>query len=154
MTAAALPTEQDLEVIVDQIWSSYVDPEGAEPFLPGPAGDPMGYRAWVSIDGSWSGQVVVRCSTGQASLLTNAFLAGSDEQLTEERVVDVLGELANIVGGNIKSMLPSDCVLSQPRVAGPAERGDQDPGAVRVCELSGTWLDEPLSISVWERTAA
>jgi chemotaxis protein CheX len=69
MAAAALPTEEDLEVILDQIWTSYVDPEGAEPFLPGPSGDPMGYRAWVCIDGSWSGQVVVRCSTGQASLL-------------------------------------------------------------------------------------
>jgi chemotaxis protein CheX len=152
MKETALPTTHDLEVIMDQIWSAYVDPDGTEPFLPGPGGGPTGYRAWVMIDGSWSGQVILRCSAGQAAALTSAFLSGSGEQVSAERIVDVLGELANIVGGNVKGMLPTDCVLSQPHVAGPAERGGEDPWAVPVCELSGTWLDEPLDVSVWART--
>ena len=45
-----------------------------------------------------------------------AFLAMDEDEVAEDDVVDVMGELANIVGGNVKSMLPSGCFVSLPHV--------------------------------------
>ena len=65
-----------------------------------------------------------------------------------EDMTDVMGELANIVGGNVKSMLPAATAVSLPHVVAGAD--NRFPTTRRICELSGTWLDEPFSISMWQ----
>ena len=152
MSNDIVPTVADLTEIVDQVWSSYLDPEGVNPLLPvGPvegAGDMLGS---VSITGSWHGHVVVSVSGAAAKHAAAAFLAMTPDEVSDEDVVDVLGELANIVGGNVKSMLPAGCFVSLPHVVTNPGTA-RFPSAVQVCELAGTWLDEPVSISMWQST--
>jgi chemotaxis protein CheX len=65
----------------------------------------------------------------------------------------VLGELANIVGGNVKSMLPPGCFVSLPHVVlAPGAATAVWPGVVRVCRFAGEWLGESVSISIWQAT--
>ena len=152
--ADTVPTVKDLQVIVDQVWLSYIDPEGLNPFRPAESvPGRSGMHAAVSVSGRWDGQVVVACSPTQARNLAAAFLAMHPDEVATEDLDDVLGELANIVGGNVKSMLPPECFLSPPQVVSQCEDPDHGPNAERVCELVGTWMDEPLSIAMWHRGA-
>jgi chemotaxis protein CheX len=144
------PTGKDLLVILDQVWLSYLDPDGVDPLVPvDDVTVTSDIRAWVAITGTWAGHVVVTCSRVQARNLTAAFLGTGVDEVPEEDVSDVLGELANIVGGNVKSMLPSGCTLSTPSYVDHGDGPVPEPGAELVAELVGVWRDEPLSIGMW-----
>jgi chemotaxis protein CheX len=62
----------------------------------------------------------------------------------------VLGELANIVGGNVKAMLPAGALLSLPQVVLAPESATKYPNAARVTGLYGLWEGEPISVSMWQ----
>jgi chemotaxis protein CheX len=150
MSMDTVPTVKDLLVILDQVWASYLDPEGLDPLLP--VDDETvtsDIRAWVAITGSWEGHVLVTCSRAQARNLAAAFLDMGVDQVADEDVSDVLGELANIVGGNVKSMLPSGSTLSTPSYVDHGESSVPAPGAELVAELVGWWRDESLSVGMW-----
>jgi chemotaxis protein CheX len=146
---AVVPTVENLQEIADQVWTAYLDPEGIYPLLVGETSEsPSAVSASVSLTGAWHGHVVVTCSTRAARSATAAFMAMESDEVGEEDMVDVMGELANIVGGNVKSMLPAATLVSLPQVVTGATL--QFPTTRQVCELSGTWLDEPFSISMWQ----
>ncbi|MEV1289841.1 chemotaxis protein CheX [Micromonospora sp. NPDC049679] len=151
MSAQYVPTVTDLNEIVDQVWSSYLDPEGVNPLIVAEiAGDKSDIHASVSITGSWHGHVVVACSTAAAKLAAGAFLAMEPDEVTEADLIDVLGELANIVGGNVKSMLPAGCFVSLPHVVSAPARANHWPAAEQICELAGLWSGEVVAISLWQ----
>ena len=62
----------------------------------------------------------------------------------------MLGELANIVGGNVKAMLPPGCFLSLPQVVLAPESAISYPNAQRITGLYGVWEGEPVSVSMWQ----
>jgi chemotaxis protein CheX len=72
------------------------------------------------------------------------------DEVGAEDVADVLGEMANIIGGNVKSMLPDGCFLSLPQVVMAPETITRYPAEIRVTGLYGTWEGEPISISMWQ----
>jgi len=143
------PTIDDLREIADQVWSAYLDPEGVRPFELGEPKQPAtAVSASVSLTGAWHGHVVVTCSSEAARHAAAAFLAMGTEEVGDEDITDVMGELANIVGGNVKSMLPPATLVSLPHVVNGAS--NRFPTTRQICELAGTWLDEPFSISMWQ----
>lgn len=156
MSFQPTPSVEDLSAIADQVWSSYLDPEGINPLLPIELAPPEAQAgtadvcASVSITGSWHGHVVVKCSEATARYAAAALLAMEVAEVSEDDVIDALGELANIVGGNVKSTLPSQCAVSLPHVMTGAGVVSKYPAATQVCELSAVWHDEPVSISVWQ----
>jgi chemotaxis protein CheX len=151
MSIDTAPAAKDLLTILEQVWASYLDPDGLDPLVPEDDRTvPNDIRAWVAITGSWEGHILVTCSRVQARNLAGAFLGMSvDEVPAQEDVADVLGELANIVGGNVKSMLPSGCTLSTPSFVDEGDGPVPAPGAVLVAELVGQWRDESLSVGMW-----
>lgn len=82
------------------------------------AGDAI--RASVDIRGEWVGTVSLSFSHVLARKLTAAMLAMPEDEATADLVRDVSGELANVIGGNVKGLLPGRCSLSVPRVEGAA----------------------------------
>jgi chemotaxis protein CheX len=147
-----VPSTEDLTSIADQVWSSYLDPDGVEPLIPTASGTaPAGMVASVSISGGWSGHVVVSCSTSAAKHAAAAFLMMDATEVSYDDVADVMGELANIVGGNVKSMLPAASFVSLPHVVDGSESAVRWPACEQVTELSGTWKGEPISISMWKK---
>jgi chemotaxis protein CheX len=145
------PTDDDLRVIAEQVWSSYLDLDGASPLIAKPADAPSHeVCASVSVTGAWRGHVVVRCSAAASRNAAAALLGVELEDVTPDDVTDALGELANIIGGNVKSLLPEPCALSLPHVLVNGETGY--PQVMEVCTLDGTWLDEPVTVSVLEST--
>jgi chemotaxis protein CheX len=104
----------------------------------------------VSITGTWHGHLVYACSMRAAKKAAAAFLAMEEDEVGAEDISDVLGELANIVGGNVKAMLPAGCFLSLPTVVLAPETASYYPAAERISGLYGVWDAEPISISMWQ----
>jgi len=145
------PNDIDLKEIVDQVWQSYLDPEGVQPLImTDKRRDEYEAQASVSITGSWHGHLVFACSRTFAKNAAAAFLAMDAEEVTDDDLADTLGELANIVGGNVKSMLPAGCFVSLPHVLVAKEALTRWPGVIRICDLVGEWQGEPVSISMWQ----
>jgi chemotaxis protein CheX len=151
MSVEVLVNEADLAEMVEQVWVSYLDPEGTSPLIPtGDQEQPSEVHSSVSITGSWTGHVVYASSTLAAKKAAAAFLAMEPDEVSTEDVSDVLGELANIVGGNVKAMLPPGAQLSLPQVVLAPEAATIYPSAERVSGLYGLWDGEPVSVSMWQ----
>ena len=149
----AKPTEDDLRTIAQQVWSSYLDIDGSKPLLPVPAANVIvDVTGSVSVTGAWRGHVLVGCSDGASRNAASALLGIQLDEVTDDDVADALGELANIIGGNVKSLLPEPCALSLPHVHVESAAGKY-PAAVEVCKLDGSWLNESVTVSVLESTA-
>lgn len=66
---------------------------------------PEQMTARVTFDGGWSGELVLRSNTRQARQFASLFCGESDGDLEEESR-DAMGELANIIAGNLGQVLP------------------------------------------------
>ena len=143
--------ESDLAEMVEQVWESYLDPEGISPLIPTyDENQPSEVHSSVSITGSWTGHVVYASSRAAAQRAAAAFLAMEMDEVSEEDISDTLGELANIVGGNVKAMLPPGAHLSLPQVMLAPEATSRYPSTERISGVYGMWEGEPVSISMWQ----
>ena len=144
-------TEGDLAEMVEQVWVSYLDPEGISPLVVhGDNKQVSDVHSTVSITGNWHGHLVYASSRDAARKAAAAFLAMEPDEVGQEDISDVLGELANIVGGNVKAMLPAGCFLSLPTVVLAPDTASYYPAAERISGLYGVWDGEPVSISMWQ----
>ncbi len=69
----------------------------------------------VYIVGDWLGSVIYRCSDELLDIMTSRMFEvdrGSSDPSLE---VSVICELANMIGGNLKSILGEHCILSLPK---------------------------------------
>lgn len=72
--------------------------------------------ATVHFAGEWKGAVLLQCGLPEALAFTDCLMMGQEHPRADEDVRDALGELANMVGGNLKSVLPPGVALSIPSV--------------------------------------
>ncbi len=76
---------------------------------------------------------------------------GIDEnEAGEEEIQDAIGELANMTGGNIKSLLPEPCYLSLPAVA-ITDHGFRVPGSELVTQINFACDDNLFMVSLLKR---
>lgn len=110
-------THDELRSIMDSIWQSLIG-DGLAAAGPEPAADDGRPRliGRVEITGEWEGAVTVDCDAELADRLAAAMFGMEPGGLEAEEVRDALGELANMAGGNIKSLLPEPSNLSLPTV--------------------------------------
>lgn len=85
----------------------------ALPVIPGPG---QAFIGSVQIRGAWEGSVYIQAPRALVQRAA-AIMFGMDEAAVgPDEMSDALGELTNIVGGNVKAVLPSPCELSLPTV--------------------------------------
>jgi CheY-specific phosphatase CheX len=72
--------------------------------------------ASVHLACAWNGAVLFECSREQARLFAGRFLSIDSPETVDDVVRDVLGELANMIGGNLKCVLTQGIRLSMPSV--------------------------------------
>ncbi len=130
----------------EEIWESYF---GDLPEMLPPGPEPIsGVSASVSIVGPWNGVVVVTTTAAGAARVAACLLALPVEDVSSLDVDDAIGELVNIVGGNVKSVMPGPGALSLPVVAqGRVHLGDSH--AVQIAELLLSWRGELVELAVW-----
>jgi chemotaxis protein CheX len=83
--------------------------------------------ASVHLTGDWTGAVIVECSNGLACRLAGRYLSTDPPAAVDDVVRDVLGELANMLGGNLKCVLTHGIRISMPSVVDGSDCG------LRVC---------------------
>lgn len=124
-------TEADLQETLAQIWLAYLDPET----VPVPAWDPVDEAAWTAqvrvraaadIRGAWEGTATVEMGLQLALDVAAALyaqpvaaLSGEVGRAEQSLIFDAVGEVVNIVAGNLKALLPQPSTLSLPRVEFP-----------------------------------
>ena len=136
--------EGTVQSIAEDAWTALVGED--EFLLPAPGELPADVvSSWVDVVGPWTGSVVLTTGRETAAGLTRALLGDhAPEELEDEDVADAFGEIANVVGGNVKAALPGPSALSLPGVGkAPAVRNPAD-----LCRVDVLWRGEPLSISV------
>ena len=90
----------------------------------------------VYLTGDWNGAVMLECTPPQACQFAGRILCMDPPETADDDVRDVLGELANMIGGNMKSGMSTGVRLSMPSVMNGR---DYD---VRVC---GSEVEERLA---------
>ncbi|WP_169164540.1 chemotaxis protein CheX [Cellulomonas taurus] len=144
----AVETDQ-VYAITEEVFGAMIDPEPGylrpwEGDLPTPT-DPL--AAWVDVHGELAGRAAVICETATAHELARALLRMEPhEEVTPADLVDAFGEVANVVGGNIKALLPSQGSLTLPQVAAAVPQAPADAPAHT---LALDWRGHPLSVVVW-----
>lgn len=81
--------------------------------------DRHGHRyvtAAVSITGEWEGTVAVACCDELSRLITGAFFGVEPAEADPSEINDAIGEVANMIGGNVKALMPAPSQLSLPTV--------------------------------------
>ena len=144
VTIPELIDEATVEAIAGEAWVALVGEDEVLVPLPGdlPAET---VSAWVDVVGPWTGSVVLTTGRQTAADLTRALLGqAAPELLDHEDVADAFGEIANVVGGNVKAALPGPSTLGLPQVGeAPGVRNPED-----VCRLEVLWRGQPLVVSV------
>src|SRR3954470_23469432 len=108
--------EATVESIAGEAWVALVGEDEVLVPLPGelPAET---VSAWVDVVGPWTGSVVLTTGRQTAADLSRALLGqAAPELLDHEDVADAFGEIANVVGGNVKAALPGPSTLGLPQV--------------------------------------
>lgn len=71
----------------------------------------------VHITGAWEGTVTIDFPMSLAKQVASIMFSLNNGDVDKSLIQDALGELTNMTGGNIKSLLPEPCYLSLPAVA-------------------------------------
>jgi chemotaxis protein CheX len=148
------PETSDVFAVVEEVWSTFLGRE--EPLFPDLhastsdplSGDPALWTAAVTVTGAWEAVIRVSLADKLAGTVTDRMLGLDDdsEPRAPEDVTDALGELVNVIGGNIKSLMPGPSKLSLPLVApGPIASTSS---MVEVCRLDLSWARQLVRVSV------
>ena len=139
------PALDDLTFLADEVWRSLLGEE--EMLVPVGCEDPIEWSGAVSVTGGWQGTVTVELGARAAADLTARMLAlPEDEPAADADVADAVGELVNMIGGNVKSLMPGPSVLSLPLVAAGRAAGRSE--VVEVARVDATWHGHAVSFSV------
>ena len=134
--------------IAGPIWSAYLGADSANPLVRVDESAAPELVASISVTGSWDGHVVIGCSETAATSIAAAMLDLDPDDVTSADILDAAGELVNVVGGNVKSLLPQPSLLSLPLTTMGNGRHVRYPGTREVCRLAARWQGELVTITV------
>jgi chemotaxis protein CheX len=123
-------TEGMIEQIVESVFTNML---GLEVYrcdaLWGPDADRV--TATVRLLGDWNETLLLECSHWQACHFAGRLLSADAPDTVDDDVRDALGELANIIGGNMKIGMARGLKMSMPSVTDDTDYGLR----TRACEI-------------------
>jgi chemotaxis protein CheX len=134
---------------VETVWHNMLGlPVTLNPIQMGNRSRPTMMIGFIQITGAWQGAIKLECSAGLARRLS-AIMFGADPcEITPDQVNDALGELTNMIGGNVKSLLPEPNQLSMPAVTEGTDYLFSVPGSKALAEMSFTCEGKPFHITI------
>jgi chemotaxis protein CheX len=124
-----MQTEISVEILVQIVESVFMTMMSLDVSPSDASWKPTGNRltSFVHLTGDWNGAVMLDCNPRQACQFAGLILSMDPPDIVDDDVRDVLGELANMIGGNMKCCMPTGVRLSMPTVM---EGRDYD---MRIC---------------------
>ena len=113
-----MQTEVSIEILAQIVQSVFATMMNLEVSTTDVPFNPHGNRltSSVHLTGGWNGAVCFECNSLQARQFAALILAMDPPEAVDDDVRDVLGELANMIGGNLKSGMAAGVQLSMPTV--------------------------------------
>src|SRR6266404_5328034 len=105
----------------------------------------------VGFSGQTRGIFGLHCTAATACRLASVLLGSADTDEFDERVLDAVGEIANMVAGSFKSKVPDlgeNCVLSVPTVISGVDYHLHSQSAGEHMELSLNFEGSPLWLTL------
>ena len=132
--------------IVGFAWEMFLE---GRPFECAPSRPEQGVAATISIDGAWKATLEVTLSEPLARRFAAAMLSDDPGALELDDITDAIGELANIVGGNVKGLLDDEL---DPRLSLPTVTTDlaSIPGGDVTLSSGYDFLGETMTWSLYE----
>jgi chemotaxis protein CheX len=146
-------TDEDIQQIVTDIWMAMLDLPVEPSEAPSNGDGIRSVAATVQITGDWDGAVEFQFPTDLATTLTEAMLGMDEGEATSDDVRDVVGELANVAGGNLKTLAPGTCRLSLPTVTEGTDLRVEMPGGEVVARVGFACGGHPFTVAVVRRAA-
>ena len=145
-------TPDQITEIAQEVWESFLSmsllPHPLGPDAPALEGRTT--TGCVHVSGEWTGSVFLSCDTAVAAAAAEAMFAADPGSLSSDEISDALGELTNMVGGNVKSLLPAPSRLSVPTIAVGEPGSVRIPGAVLLDRVVLLSAPGPVHISIWK----
>lgn len=145
-------TDDDIHALVQEIWDSFLQLE----VVPTPPAETGGgsLSGFIHIHGDWEGTVVLQSSASLATRIASEMFDLAAADLEESEVHDALGEIVNMLGGSVKSLVEGDASLSLPTVIGGTQYTVAIPGSNALNTVWFATEAEPLVVRVFERASA
>lgn len=145
-TTVALNGESLMNVVVES-WTAYFGQPDGEALTRIDDPGPLDVVASVSLTGAWDGHVIISMTEAAAVTVAAAMLVLDPAAVTDADINDATGEWVNVVGGNVKSLLPQPCQLSLPMTSRSGGR-IRYPGTRPLCGLTLALRGKPVTVSV------
>lgn len=110
--------EAEISQFVTDIWSTFLNMQVSptdQPFKP--IGKDNTLAGCVQITGEWQGTVTLYAPKDLGKKIAASMYAMEEPEIDDQMIQDVMGEITNMIAGNIKSLLPTPCSISLPSVA-------------------------------------
>lgn len=108
-----MPLQNDIVVVVQNIWKLMFNSDIEQSENDGNF-QRSHYSACIQMSGAWTGEVICNASDDLIQKVASTMFQVSEELTTSEQRSDAMGELVNMIGGNLKALLPSPSYLSLP----------------------------------------
>ncbi|MGE3811648.1 MAG: chemotaxis protein CheX [Candidatus Nanopelagicales bacterium] len=135
--------DESLRALADDMWGTLL------PYAPEPADDVafpyLTIASHIELIGAWHGCCQVETSVDGAAAIAGAMLDLPFADVSLADLQDALGEVANILGGSVKSCVDGHTALSLPVIGQPERRIRSVDAMVRVCS---TWQGHPIVVTL------
>jgi chemotaxis protein CheX len=145
-TTVALDGESLFDLVAKSWTAYFAQADGGPPVRIEDPG-PLDVVASISLTGAWDGHIVISMTEAAAVTIAAAMLDVDPATVTEDDVADATGEWANVICGNVKSLLPRPCQSSLPMTWHGGAR-IRFPGTRTMCSLTLALGDEPVTVAV------
>ena len=108
----------------------------------------------VHIVGQWTGSVVLAMSQPVARAAAAAMLQMSAADVTPTDMTDTASELTNMIGGNLKSLLPGPSFLSLPTIVSGRDFGVQVRDAESIEDVTLVCEAGPIQVTLFAKKEA
>lgn len=150
------PHDHELYNVLDTVMQSFLHLEAAPTLPPSVSALPGIQHSWigtVAITGAFNGAVVFQSSRSFA--FQAASIVFGPEEVNDDAARDVIAEITNMLGGNIKSYFPTEggnpCHLSLPFVSASEV---SIPNSHLVAQVWAHCRTEPVCLSLFQADSA
>jgi len=146
--------EEQINQIVGEVFSSMLSwsvtpqPESNGDFPP-PLGEMI--SSCVNITGGWNGTVALNFPIAVAQKSAESMFGLDAGASSDSELQDAVGELANMVGGNFKSLQEGACQLSLPSVVRGENFHVSYPGSTQLCSLKFASEHGTMNVTLFQK---
>ena len=140
----------DVVQFTQEIWSLILG-QTAKPTDRRTPCDQDPYTSCVHITGAWRGAVMLMLPAAVAARATATMFSIDVGAITPTHLYDAIGELVNMVGGNLKALFKPPCYLSLPMITSGRDVEMNIVGGQCLAEVSFETDDGIFSVMIVER---